>query len=103
MKSLLRPLILGLSALALYRLWPARGFLWWALLASAILMAWTTVTLRTAVRDRASADLARAINPRLAGQGSDDESTQVVRSRLAVNVVTAITLALSMWAIVVAS
>lgn len=37
MVGLLRVLIYLLAALALYRLWPDHGFLWWALLASAIL------------------------------------------------------------------
>jgi hypothetical protein len=97
-KWLLRCLIYALAALALYRLWPFRGLLWWALLASAILMAWTAATLRTAVSDRASVDLAVAINPGLAAHKSEYGSTQVVRFWLAVNVITsAVTLALSTW------
>ena len=98
--KLLRYLIYALAALALYRLWPFRGFLWWALLASTIVMAWTHATVRTAVSARTSADLAVAINPGLATQRSAYGSTQVVRFRLAINVViSAVTLALSAWAL----
>jgi len=101
MRWLLRYLIYALAAYALYRLWPARGFVWWTLLASAILMMWTAATLKTAVRDRASVDLAVAVNPGLAAQRSAHGSTQVVRYRVAVNVViSAVTVALSIWAIV---
>jgi len=101
MRWLFRYLIYALAAYALYRLWPARGFVWWTLLASAILMVWTAATLKTAVRDRASVDLAVAVNPGLAAQRSAYGSTQVVRYRVAVNVViSAVTLALSIWAIV---
>jgi hypothetical protein len=97
-----RYLIYALAALALGRLWPFRGFLWWALLASTIAMAWTHVAVKTAVSDRTSADLAVAINPGLAAQRSAYGSTQVVRLRLAMNVViSAVTLALSIWAIAV--
>jgi hypothetical protein len=65
-------------------------------------MVWTADTVRTAVRDRASVDLAVAVNPGLAAHRSADGSTQVVRYWVAVNVViSAVTLALSIWAIVV--
>ena len=36
MKWLIRYSIYALAAYALYRLWPARGFVWWCLLASAM-------------------------------------------------------------------
>jgi hypothetical protein len=102
MRWLIRYLIYALAAYALYRLWSARGFVWWALLASAILMGWTAAMVKTAVKDRASVDLAVAVNPRLAAHRSVRGSTQVVRYRVAVNVViSAVTLALSIWAIVV--
>ena len=101
MRWLFRYLIYALAAYALYRLWPARGFVWWTLLASAILMVWTAATLKTAVGDRTSVDLAVAVNPGLAAQRSAYGSTQVVRYRVAANVViSAVTLALSIWAIV---
>lgn len=97
----LRYLIYALAAYALYRLWPARSFVWWTLLASAILMVWTDVMVKTAVKDRASVDLAVAVNPRLAAHRRAHGSTQAVRYREAVNVVIgAVTLALSIWAIV---
>lgn len=97
----LRYPIYGLAAYAMYRLWPARGFLWWTLLVSAILMVWTAAMVKTAVINRASVDLAVAVNPGLAAQRSAYGSTQVVRFRLAINVViSAVTLALSIWAIV---
>ena len=97
----LRNLIYALAAYALYRLWPGRGFVWWTLLASTILMVWTAAMVKTAVKDRASVDLAVAVNPRLAAHRPGRGSTQVVRYRLAVNVViSAVTLALSIWAIV---
>lgn len=44
MRWLFRYLIYALAAYALYRLWPARGFVWWTLLASGILMVWTAAT-----------------------------------------------------------
>ena len=98
----LRYLISALAAYALYRLWPARGFVWWTLLASAIVMVWTAAMVKTAVKDRASVDLAVAVNPRLAVHRSARGSTQVVRYWLTVNVViSAVTLALSIWALVV--
>ena len=101
MRWLIRYLIYAFAAYALYRLWPARGFVWWTLLASAILMVLTAVMVKTAVKDRASVDLAVAVNPRLAAHRSAPGSTQVVRYRVAVNaVISAVTLALSIWAIV---
>jgi hypothetical protein len=100
--GLLRFLIYALAALALYRLWPVRGFLWWTLLASAILMAWTAATVRKAVSDLASVDPAVAINPGLAGHKSADGSRQVVRFWVMVNmVITVVVLALSIWAFLI--
>ena len=98
----LRPLIYALTAFALYRFWPARGGLWWGLLGSAILMSWTHATLSAAIKGRRSVDLAVAVNPRLEAPKSGHGSTQAVRFWLQVNVViSAIALALSIWAIVV--
>jgi hypothetical protein len=97
-----RYLIYALAGYALYRLWPARGFVWWALLASALLTVWTAALLKTAVKRRAARDLAAALNPRQSVPGSAQGPTQVVRYWLRVNVaLCAVTLALSVWAIAV--
>jgi hypothetical protein len=98
----LRPLIYVLAAFALYRCWPARGVLWWALLCSAVLMAWSHATLSAEIKERRHVDLAVAVNPRLAAPKYGYGSTQAVRFWLRVNVViTAVVLALSIWTIVV--
>jgi hypothetical protein len=98
----MRYLISALAAFALYRLWPARGFVWWALLASLLLTVWTAVMLKTAVKRRAAGDLAAALNPRLSEPGSAQGPTRVVRYWLRLNVaLCAVTVALSVWAIAV--
>ena len=70
MRGRIRYLIYALAAYALYRLWPTRGFVWWTLLASALLTLWTAAMLKTAVKRRAAGDLAAALNPRLSVPGS---------------------------------
>ena len=96
----MRYLICALAAYALYRLWPARGFVWWALLASALLTLWTAAILKTAVMRRAAGDLAAALNPRLSVPGSAQGPMRVVRYWLRWNVaLCAVTVALSVWAI----
>ena len=98
----LRPLIYLLAAGALYRLWPARRILEWALLGLAILMVWTHANLRAAIKARRSADLAVAINKGLGAPESGRGSTPAVRFWLQVNIlISAIVLALSLWAIAV--
>jgi hypothetical protein len=98
----IRYLIYALAAYALYRLWPTRGFVWWTLLASALLTLWTAAMLKTAVKRRAAGDLAAALNPRLSVPGSAQGPTGVVRYWLRWNVaLCTVTVALSIWAIAV--
>ena len=100
MRALMRYLISALAAYALYRLWPRRGFVWWALLASLVLTVWTAAMLKTAVRRRAAGDVAAALNPRLSEPGSAEGPTRVVRYWLRLNMaLSAVTVALSIWAI----
>jgi hypothetical protein len=98
----IRYLIYALAAYALYRLWPTRGFVWWTLLASALLTLWTAAMLKTAVKRRGAGDLAAALNPRLSVPGSAPGPTRVVRYWLRWNVaLCTVTVALSIWAIAV--
>jgi len=98
----IRYLIYALAAYALYRLWPTRGFVWWTLLASALLTLWTAAMLKTAVKRRGAGDLAAALNPRLSVPGSAHGPTRVVRYWLRWNVaLCTVTVALSIWAIAV--
>jgi hypothetical protein len=98
----IRYLIYALAAYALYRLWPARGFVWWTLLASVLLTVWTAFMLKTAVKRRAAGDIAAAFHPTVAAPGSAEGPTRVVRNWLQLNVaLCAVTVALAVWAIVV--
>jgi hypothetical protein len=100
----MRYLIYALAAYALYRLWPARGFVWWALLASLLLTVWTAFMLKTAIKRRAAEDLAASLNRRLSGPGSAHGPTQVVRYWLRLNMtLSAVTVVLSIWAIAVSN
>lgn len=102
MRGRIRYLIYALAAYALYRLWPTRGFVWWTLLASALLTLWTAAMLKTAVKRRGAGDLAAALNPRLSVPGSAQGPTRVVRYWLRWNVaLCTVTVALSIWAIAV--
>jgi hypothetical protein len=99
----LRYLIYALAAYALYRLWPTRGFVRWALLASALLTVWTAAMLKMAVKRRAAGELAAALHPTVAVPGSGPGATRIVRGWLTANVVLCVvTVALSIWAIAIA-
>lgn len=100
MRGWVRYLIFALAGYALYRLWPSGGYAWWILLASGVAMIWTTAMLKIAVARRASADLAAALHPTPGAEKPGDGPTRRVRYWLGVNLLaSAVTLALSIWAI----
>jgi hypothetical protein len=100
MKWVLRTLISVAAAVGLYLLWPPRTVLWWALLSMTVLMLVTALALRAAIRERASADFAPALNPRLAARKSSPRANENVRFWFQANgVVSVIVLVLSVLAL----
>ncbi len=100
--QILRLLIYVAAITALWQGWSSSpNWIWWPLLVLAVLMFWTTGTVKLTVQDAAKANPLIAENPGLAAHDLGDASTEVVRFWVKANIaITFLTLLIALYVLV---